>query len=205
MANVFSFPFIKKRLSDNESRRLVTKLFDGDTTVAEEKELYAYFRRKNIPADLEAERATIMWMASGLDDAAVVTMRKQPMLNIVRICAAVAAIIVVSVSALSIHVWSNRPDYSEYKGSYAIINGKKISDIEKIYPLLIENEKSVCKTQASIALVTRTIEEQLSLKQQFNNESSITQFEIEAINRTFSDPEERRIIIQALGLTESKE
>lgn len=51
-------------INDRNITRWVERFLDGDTTCAEENELYRYFSRRNLPAEVEQYREMFAWYSS---------------------------------------------------------------------------------------------------------------------------------------------
>ncbi|MBD5308770.1 MAG: hypothetical protein HDS15_05770 [Bacteroides sp.] len=150
--------FDKSRLTHEQARIIMKDLMDGSSTPAEEKQLYAYFRQRNLPPDMEAQRSFVEWLASGLDDAAITGQKRSHAAALWPAVASVAAAIAVVVT-----IWikaDTQPDYSIYAGSYTIVNGVKNENIKEIYPQLLEARRHAHQAEQEIELIMAKLEEQ---------------------------------------------
>lgn len=110
--------------------RLVGKFFDGETTLNEERRLYEFFARRNVPSHLQAYREVF----SGFASIQAGEPRRLKLRRVLMRAAAAAAVVLVVVSAALAYA-----DYREdrhlarlYGGSYVIENGRRIDDLSKI-------------------------------------------------------------------------
>ena len=113
------------------------RFFNGETSCKEEKELFAYFRQKNISSEVEQYREMMLWYDAGLQ----VSQKNAIKGNNVKsrwivsryISIAASIIIVLSVGfsyiAQNLH---NKELYEIYEGSYIIENGVKNTDLTQI-------------------------------------------------------------------------
>lgn len=126
---------LNMHISDTEARQLTEKFMAGATSRAEEKRLYRYYGRKHIASDLEENRQMMQWYAAGMQQSKP-RQRKQNW----RPAAAAAAIIGI---ATGVGLWhgGDSGKYMAYEGSYVMINGKKVTDLDVIMPYIIDTEK----------------------------------------------------------------
>lgn len=120
---------------DKYIENLIQKFYDGKTSNAEEKELFAYFQQENIPPELEEHKEIFLYMGNGfieeirqLPPSTIGTERKKYM-PVLKWALSVAAVILL---VFTIKSFLNQPDMTGYEGSYMIKNGKKIYDPELI-------------------------------------------------------------------------
>jgi len=119
------------RKSDiKQIEQLVEKFFDGSTTEAEEQRLYAFFKRRDVPRELEKYRKTLAAFGA-------VSQRKAP--RHARILTLRRAITGIAAAALLLFGAALYADFHEeqaltalYEGSYVIVNGQKIDDLSAI-------------------------------------------------------------------------
>lgn len=198
--------FEKSRLTHRQARLLMKRLMDGSSTPAEEKQLYAYFRRRNLPPDMEAQRAFVEWLASGLDDTAIVGKKRSHAAALWPAVASVAAAIAVVVT-----VWikaGSQPDYSIYAGSYTIVNGVKNENISEIYPQLLEARRHARQAEQEIERIIEKFEEQERLTEEMErrDQQIMQQYEPDNVIRHsildgISDPEQREFVANTLEHT----
>lgn len=131
---------------------LIGKFFEGKTSNDEEKELWLYFSGNNIPDHLEQYREFFLYYNDGLtkelgkrNPVLIRHNRKTERARIRRIItvAAVAAILVFAV--IFTFTKSSVYGFEPYEGSYMVINGEKIYDIE----LIKQQEKEIYEMVAA--------------------------------------------------------
>ncbi|MBD5345616.1 MAG: hypothetical protein HDR92_00595 [Bacteroides sp.] len=138
---------IFRPLSDDDARRLRALFEAGETTVEEERALYAYFRTASLPPDLSPLRGLMAWYEGGCKgepSTADCTRRPQRSLwlrTALVSAASVAVLFAVGFSAYRYHK-AEQSVYEEfaelYKGSYVIRDGVKITDPNLIYADVME-------------------------------------------------------------------
>jgi len=115
-------------MNEKEIAGLIEKFFEGETSLSEERRLYAYFNRGNIPADLQRYRPVFSGFASLPDPY---PMRKK--LHFIRWSAGIAAsLLLICGSFWAWNAYENRMLQSRYGGSYMIVNGKRIDNLTEI-------------------------------------------------------------------------
>lgn len=139
----------------NEHRHmenLIGKFFEGKTSNDEEKELWLYFSGDNIPDHLQEYREffsyyrqDFMTEIGNIKPVLIQDKRKTKRARIGRIItvAAVAAILVFAV--IFTFTKSSVNGFEPYEGSYMVINGEKIYDIE----LIKQQEKEIYEMVAA--------------------------------------------------------
>ena len=186
----------KHVVDDARARELMDKLMEGRSTIDEERQLYAYYRRRNLPSDMEAQREFVEWLSCGLDDNAAKNNHTASHGKMwLRVAAVFIPTAIAVVGTMSIYN-GNNPDYSLYAGSYVIENGKRISNIKDIYPQLIETERKIARVQE---MMERRLEEMERLEEmipepEISPEDSI----IKVIAENTTDPNLRLQIIESI-------
>ncbi len=149
--------------------RLVDRFFDGDTTPAEEREIYAFFASHRDLGDLEQYRSMFGWYASLPQDGR--GRRSSRRRNVWWVAAGIAATMALAVgigfSLLSPRMGVDRELYSQYQGSYVVCNGKRITDLSVIYPSIVRAEATADSINDVIAgydcdIEMRIVDEALS-------------------------------------------
>lgn len=141
----------------NNVELYIDRFMEGDTSNAEEKELYRFFAtEKDLPQHIAQYREMFAYFESGLDEslsaqalteaehstAKVVQLKpaetKKPKKRIFMFAASIAASIVL-IFGISFGLLKNDADelYS-YEGSYVMQNGKRVTDKETLR-LMIDN------------------------------------------------------------------
>jgi len=109
-------------------QRLIEKFFNGETSLKEERMLYAYFKGKHIDPDL----AQFSQLFSDMSELCA-SHPRQSMKVVLKWAMGVAATMLLAVSSMAI--WQ-KYQYDQfvntYAGSYMIINGKRIDNLQDI-------------------------------------------------------------------------
>ena len=145
-----------KRFEDIDE--LIEKYFEGETSVAEEKELHRFFRQKHLPDKYRAEKAMFDHFANEKEAKAPRRARIIP--QVVR-WTAIAAAIIGSVWII------NRKEESAHPliGSYVIIDGTTYTNPKKVREHALKALDDVTMGQKSPAdeEAEKLMKEQLSL------------------------------------------
>lgn len=136
-------------------QQLVQRFLDGETTLAEEQELYARFASGNVPHSLRRYTEMFAWYAGGMDETKLPAMparRRAPALRwMVRVAAAAGICAFFAVGAAGILKYQERKDlYARYEGSFIVRDGKKITDIAKILPELQQVERETREEEEAL-------------------------------------------------------
>ena len=155
-------------INDRNINQWIERFLAGETDCREEKELYDFFKRPQLPEGLEKYRAMFGWY-SNLGDIAPDSLEPwataeptaeapaespQPKESKVRLLhmrswqwVSVAAMLALLLSVGFIFKSPSAIDVPEenmaYEGSYIIRDGKKITDLRIVVPEIIRNEKMV--------------------------------------------------------------
>ena len=121
---------------------LIDRFFAGETSPAEEREIYAYFASVDDAGELERYRPMFGWYEglSGHKPMAVPRSRRRRWLAVAGVAAAVA--LAVGISFTFFTPADRVPDdlYAVYQGSYVMRDGKRVTDISRIYNDLVKAE-----------------------------------------------------------------
>lgn len=137
----------------------VERFLDGNTTCAEERELYRYFSRRELPAEVEQYREMFSWYATlGGAETANVTPKTENKVRILRLrpwqWVSVAASIAILLAIGFIFRPAASPalsdEYLAYEGSYIIRDGKKITDLSIVVPEILRQEQILNERIAAI-------------------------------------------------------
>ena len=130
-------------ITDSDTATALIKAFlDGDTSPVQEQAIYAFFAANSpgsLKDDLEQYRPMFAWYAA-LNVPAPAKRKKKLFSRI-----AVAAVCFFAVATIAFSTIGNRSEenelYAQYKGSYIIRNGKRITDIKEIYQIVTDAER----------------------------------------------------------------
>lgn len=128
-------------LSHDEARKLIARFFDGDTSLDDERKLYEYFATGKAHPDLQQYAAMFGWYANSLQEKPKAK-RKAWRWQYV----AAAAVLICLIGSAAVKIVQRQSNDTErlaevYAGSYIIRNGVKITDMNKVLPEVIKNEK----------------------------------------------------------------
>lgn len=150
-------------IDNSDIRRTIDRFLAGETSLGEERALYDFFRRSDLPVGLAAYREMFQWYASlaeaGKEEAKVSAeaapaprpvsgsgskarlLRMRPMQWIS--AAAVIALLFTIGFVLRTPSTSVPEEYLSYEGSYIIRDGKKITDLSVVVPEIQRAEQMV--------------------------------------------------------------
>lgn len=146
---------------------LIQRFFDGDSTPGEEAALYSWFAANPDAGEFERFRPLFGWFEAlprqNADSEAVPERkpRRRRWLAAASIALAVAA---ASFLALMLADGKSAPAdelYAQYRGSYVMKDGKRITDIEAIYGELIRAQATVDSLAAAAEKADRDLTERL--------------------------------------------
>lgn len=129
--------------------QLIDRFFDGSTSPAEEQEIYRWYGEVADAGDLERYRAMFGWYEElpRRAEAAVAVekpVRRRSFVRRYAAAAGVAALVAFAVCLVFVagrqHSEAMDQLYAQYKGSYVVEDGRRITDIGKIYSRLQEAE-----------------------------------------------------------------
>jgi len=122
---------------------LLERFFDGQTTNAEEKELYVFFESGEVPEHLVSYKPVFGYFESGLageiEDSEVKPVSVKP-LNLRRkyltIVTSVAAVVLLFFLLQPLFTTHKDTGTDPFEGSYIVRDGKRIDDLDRIRPEL---------------------------------------------------------------------
>ncbi|MCH5221810.1 MAG: hypothetical protein J1F05_05720 [Muribaculaceae bacterium] len=126
-------------MNTTEIQELINRFLDGETSIAEENKLYDFFSSRSHLGELEEYRAMFNWYSS-LPDKSVEPKIKRHWSKIIAVAATMAILIAIGITAILLTRKPVNELYECYKGSYAIVDGKRYTDIAEIYDRLIKAE-----------------------------------------------------------------
>lgn len=132
-------------MNEQQIQALIDRFFDGETTPEEESRLYAYFSRPGLPAVWEPYRPVFLGLkAISLPAEAMLRPRRKPRWTRLAIGIAVSLLLFFG-AATAWNRHAQRQLQSQYAGSYMIINGRKIVDLNRMKP---EIERTLADAEA---------------------------------------------------------
>jgi len=168
---------------------LLERFFDGNTTNEEEKELYAFFNQKDIPEHLKKYVPVFEYFDSKIHEelneplniSLPVETEPKKVINIKWLPVTAISIAASLLVLISINLFNNRSDnFDQYEGSYVIVDGKRITNVDEIRPQLEEVERVALQRQ-------REAEQKIRQAQNLNKANSEKESEIEKQHYSFLD------------------
>jgi len=128
----------------NNIENLIERFFEGTTSNLEEKQLYDFFSKEDIPDELKKYKPVFEYFHSGIiketteDQKQQNTVQKKSMHNYKKIIYAVGGIAASILILFSVYSLINRQEenFNPYEGSYIVRNGVRITDYDVIKPEL---------------------------------------------------------------------
>ena len=148
-------------LTHKNIEEYIARFMEGETTNAEEKALYHYFRTADVPEHLKPYAPMFAWYEEGMPDAPKA--QKKSLWRCIPVeiwSAGIAAMLVIGLgvgifSSLASLDVNKDEEWDCYEGSYVKVNGQLITDVKKILPIILQ-------TQADGEKIERDLERQLA-------------------------------------------
>ena len=142
-------------INKQNAAQWVNRFLEGETSNAEEQELYRFFREDDVPSELKKYIPMFNWYADGMKEPLPQHCRGIRMKHIFIRMSIAAAILLVCGFGIKFYQYYQQDDkYECYEGSYIIRNGKKITDMKVIMP-------EVQKTSRYAELQERKVKERI--------------------------------------------
>ena len=154
-------------LTHKNIEEYIARFMEGETTNAEEKALYHYFRTADVPEHLKPYATMFAWYEEGMPDAPKA--KKKPLWRYILVKIWSAGIAAMLVIGLGVGIFSSLDlnkdeEWVCYEGSYVKVNGQLITDLKKILPIILQ-------TQADGEKIERDLERQLAEIQSIEDEA----------------------------------
>ena len=119
---------------------------EGETTLAEEQAIYRFFRSGDVPEHLKVYAPMFAWYEEGMpeemkmEDSTIKrnTFWKRIPLGVWSMGVAAMLVIGIGLGVLSGLDKDMEDEWSCYEGSYVEVNGKRITDVKEIMPVILE-------------------------------------------------------------------
>ena len=163
-------------VTKNNIEEYIRRFMEGETTNAEEQAIYRFFRTEEVPEHLKPYTEMFAWYEDGMPEEELSKPKAQPLWKRIPLeiwSTGIAAMLVVGIGlGIVLSFGDNQhEDWSCYEGSYVEVDGKRITDIETILPIILETLKGAeeieQRTEARLTRI-RSIEEYTREKENIN-------------------------------------
>lgn len=160
----------------NNIEEYIHRFMEGGTTNAEEQAIYRFFRTEEVPEHLKPYTDMFTWYDEGMPEDKLSKPKIQPLWKRLPLeiwSMGIAAMLVIGIGlGIVLSFGDNQhEDWSCYEGSYVEVDGKRITDIETILPIILETLKGAeeieQRTEARLTRI-RSIEEYTREKENIN-------------------------------------
>ena len=130
-------------VTKNNIEEYIRRFMEGETTNAEEQAIYRFFRTEEVPEHLKPYTEMFTWYEEGMPEEELSKPKTQPLWKRIPLeiwSTGIAAMLVVGIGlGIVLSFGDNQhEDWSCYEGSYVEVNGKRITDVEAIMPIILE-------------------------------------------------------------------
>ena len=163
-------------VTKNNIEEYIHRFMEGETTNAEEQAIYRFFRTEEVPEHLKSYTEMFAWYEDGMPEKVSSQPASKPLWKRLPLeiwSMGIAAMLVIGIGLGIVLSFGNNQheDWSCYEGSYVEVNGKRISDIKTILPIILETLKGAeeieQRTEARLTRI-RSIEEYTREKENIN-------------------------------------
>ena len=163
-------------VTKNNIEEYIRRFMEGETTNAEEQAIYRFFRTEEVPEHLKPYTEMFTWYEEGMPEEELSKPKAQPLWKRIPLeiwSTGIAAMLVIGIGlGIVLSFGDNQhEDWSCYEGSYVEVDGKRITDIETILPIILETLKGAeeieQRTEARLTRI-RSIEEYTREKENIN-------------------------------------
>ena len=160
----------------NNIEEYIHRFMEGETTNAEEQAIYRFFRTEEVPEHLKPYTDMFTWYNEGMPEEKLSKPKIQPLWKRLPLeiwSMGIAAMLVIGIGLGIVLSFDNgqHEEWSCYEGSYVEVDGKRITDIETILPIILETLKGAeeieQRTEARLTRI-RSIEEYTREKENIN-------------------------------------
>ena len=133
-------------LTSKNIEEYIHRFMEGETTHAEEQAIYRFFRSGDVPEHLKVYAPMFAWYEEGMpekkktEDSTIKrkTIWKRIPLGVWSMGIAAMLVIGIGLGILSGLDKGMEDEWSCYEGSYVEVNGKRITDVKEIMPIILE-------------------------------------------------------------------
>ena len=147
-------------ITNKNIEEYIQRFMEGETTNAEEQAIYRFFHTNEVPEHLKPYTDMFAWYEEGMPEEKLPTPQAHPLWKRIPLelwSMGIAAMLVIGIGLGIILSFgdSTNEEWSCYEGSYVEVNGKRITDVEAIMPIILE-------TLAEAEAIEKGIEERLA-------------------------------------------
>ena len=133
-------------LTSKNIEEYIHRFMEGETTNAEEQAIYRFFRSGDVPEHLKVYAPMFAWYEEGMPEEKKTedsTMKRKTIwkripLGVWSMGIAAMLVIGIGLGILSGLDKGMEDEWSCYEGSYVEVNGKRITDVKEIMPVILE-------------------------------------------------------------------
>lgn len=147
-------------ITNKNIEEYIQRFMEGETTNAEEQAIYRFFHTEVVPEHLKPYADMFAWYEEGMPEEKLPTPQARPLWKRIPLelwSMGIAAVLVIGIGLGIVLSFgdSTNEEWSCYEGSYVEVNGKRITDVKTIMPIILE-------TLAEAEAIEKGIEERLA-------------------------------------------
>lgn len=147
-------------ITNKNIEEYIQRFMEGETTNAEEQAIYRFFHTEVVPEHLKPYADMFAWYEEGMPEEKLPTPQARPLWKRIPLelwSMGIAAMLVIGIGLGIVLSFgdSTNEEWSCYEGSYVEVNGKRITDVKTIMPIILE-------TLAEAEAIEKGIEERLA-------------------------------------------
>ena len=130
-------------ITNKNIEEYIQRFMEGETTNAEEQAIYRFFHTKEVPEHLKPYTDMFAWYEEGMPEETLSKSKTRPLWKRIPLelwSMGIAAMLVIGIGLGIVLSFgdSTNEEWSCYEGSYVEVNGKRITDVEAIMPIILE-------------------------------------------------------------------
>ena len=130
-------------ITNKNIEEYIQRFMEGETTNAEEQAIYRFFHTEEMPEHLKPYTDMFAWYEEGMPKEKIPKPKTRPLWKRIPLelwSMGIAAMLVIGIGLGIVLSFgdSTNEEWSCYEGSYVEVNGKRITDVEAIMPIILE-------------------------------------------------------------------
>ena len=130
-------------ITNKNIEEYIQRFMEGETTNAEEQAIYRFFHTEEVPEHLKPYTDMFAWYEEGMPEEKIPKPKTRPLWKRIPLelwSMGIAAMLVIGIGLGIVLSFgdSTNEEWSCYEGSYVEVNGKRITDVEAIMPIILE-------------------------------------------------------------------